>query len=144
MGRSGVQVRGRFKFSRCQIKIDSADSLPADDASLFAVQRSDPEKILFVHESSDSRSPLYFGSALSSAADAAFTLQSVTVEQAANQDPSKFAFVVLSDSLVVPSALENNLVRYVRGGGSVLVIAGTSAGHRPSIPVLGNKVLEAR
>ena len=27
--------------------------LPADDASLFAVERSDPRRVLFVHESSD-------------------------------------------------------------------------------------------
>ena len=132
-----------YGFSRCEVKIDSADSLPADDASLFAVQRTDPDKILFIHESNDSRSPLYFSSALSAAADAAFTLQSVTVDQAANQDPSKYAFVVLSDALVVPSSLENNLVRYVKGGGSVLVIEGASGGHRPVVPVLGNKILQA-
>ena len=132
-----------YGFSRCEVKIDSADSLPADDASIFAVQRTDPDKILFIHESNDSRSPLYFSSALSAAADAAFTLQSVTVDQAANQDPAKYAFVVLSDALVVPSSLENNLVRYVKGGGSVLVIEGTSGGHRPVVPVLGNKILEA-
>ena len=133
-----------YGFSRCEIKIDSADSLSADDTNLFAVQRTDPEKILFIHEANDSRSPLYFGAALSAAADAAFTLQTVTVEQAANQDPSKYAFVVLSDALVVPSTLESNLVRYVRGGGSVLVIAGTSAAHRPRIPVLDNTILQAR
>jgi hypothetical protein len=126
------------------VKIDSADTLPADDTNLFAVQRTDPERILFIHESNDTRSPLYFGAALSAAADAAFTLQTVTVEQAANQDPSKYALVVLSDALVVPSTLESSLVRYVRGGGSVLVIAGTSAAHRPRIPVMDNAILQAR
>jgi Aerotolerance regulator N-terminal/von Willebrand factor type A domain len=133
-----------YGFSRCEVKIDSADTLPADDTNLFAVQRADPGKILFVHEANDSRSPLYFGSALAASADAAFTVQSVTVEQAANQDPSKFAFVVLSDALVVPSSLESSLVRYVRGGGSVMVIEGTSGGHRPKVPVLGNSILDVR
>ncbi len=133
-----------YGFSRCEVKIDSADTLPADDSNLFAVQRADPGKILFVHEANDSRSPLYFGSALAASADAAFTVQSVTVEQAANQDPSKYAFVVLSDALVVPSSLESSLVRYVRGGGSVLVIEGASGGHRPKVPVLGNSILDVR
>ena len=53
-----------YGFSRCEVRIDSADALPADDASLFAVERSDPEHVLFVHEPSDTRSPLYFGAAL--------------------------------------------------------------------------------
>ena len=35
-----------YGFSRCEVKVDSADALPADDQYLFAVQRSDPEKVL--------------------------------------------------------------------------------------------------
>ena len=49
-----------YGFSRCEVRIDSADSLPADDSSRFAVERSDPKQVLFVHEPGDSRSPLYF------------------------------------------------------------------------------------
>ena len=68
-----------YGFSRCEVRIDSADSLPADDVSLFAVERSDPRKVLFVHEANDTRSPLYFRSALASAAESAFTLETVNV-----------------------------------------------------------------
>lgn len=132
-----------YGFSRCEVKIDSADALPADDASLFAVERTDPQRILFVREAGDSRSSLYFGAALSAAAESAFELQTVTVDQVNNIQPSKYAFVVLSDVLSLPSTFENDLVQYVRGGGSVLVAAGTSAARRPSIPVFGGKVLGA-
>ena len=132
-----------YGFSRCEVKIDSADSLPADDESLFAVERSDPERVLFVHESSDRRSPLYFNAALTAAAESAFTLQTVPVEQLSGVDPSKFAFVVLSDVVSLPSAFENDLDRYVRGGGSVLIAAGTNAAHRPRVPVFGDRILDS-
>src|ERR1700681_236824 len=83
-----------YGFTRCEVRIDSADTLPADDVSLFAVERSDPRRVLFVHEPSASRSPLYFGSALAAAAESAFPLESVRVDQAASVQPSKYAFVV--------------------------------------------------
>jgi VWA domain-containing protein len=132
-----------YGFSRCEVRIDSADSLPADDVSLFAVERSDPRKVLFVHEGTDTRSPLYFRSALVSAAESAFTLESVNVDQTANLQPSKYAFVVLSDVLSLPSTFENTLNTYVKGGGSVLIALGTAGSRRPSVPIFGNNVLES-
>jgi hypothetical protein len=130
-----------YGFSRCEVRIDSADPLPADDVSLFAVERSDPQQVLFLHESGDARSPLYFGAALAAAAESAFTMDSVPVEQAANIQLSKYAFVVLSDVLSLPSPLENNLMRYVRSGGSVLVAAGTSMGRLARVPIFGANIL---
>ena len=145
-GRATVNFQGLdvpYGFSRCEVKIDSADGFPADDASLFAVERSDPERVLFVHESGDRRSSLYFGAALSAAAESAFTLQAVPAEQLSAIDPSKFAFVVLSDVVSLPSGFANDLDRYVRGGGSVLIAAGTNSGRSGRIPVLGDRILDA-
>lgn len=133
-----------YGLNRCEVKIDSADSFPADDASVFAVKRSDPERVLFVHQAADSRSPFYFGSALAAAAQASFVLQPVTIEQSTQEDPSKYAFVVLSDALALPAHFENALLRYVRGGGGVLIAAGTSAAHQASIPLWGGSILGAR
>jgi hypothetical protein len=132
-----------YGFSRCSVKIDSADALPADDESLFAVERSDPERVLFVHEPGDRRSPLYFNAALAAAAQSAFTLQTVVVEQLGDIDPSKFAFVVISDVVSLPSVFESDLDRYVRGGGSVLIAAGSNAAHRPRVPVFGDRILDS-
>ena len=105
-----------YGFSRCQVQIDSADTFPADDVSLFAVERSDPRHALFVSDAGDSRSPLYFKSAIGSAAESAFTLDMVSAGEAANQQLSKYAFVVLSDLISVPAGFESALVRYVQGG----------------------------
>ena len=66
---------------------------------MFAVKRSDPERVLFVHQASDARSPLYFGAALAAANQASFTLQSIDSEKSADVDPAKYAFVVLSDAV---------------------------------------------
>ena len=129
-----------YGFSRCEVRIDSADSLPADDKFLFSVERTDPRRVLFVHEANDSRSPLYFRSALTSAAEAAFTVETVTVGQASNTSPSQYAFVVLSDVVSLPSAYEESLLNYVRSGGSVLIAVGASAARRPRIPIFGGNL----
>jgi hypothetical protein len=146
-GRASVEFESLdvpYGFSRCEVKIDSADSLPADDASLFAVQRSDPRRVLFVHEANDTRSPLYFRSALVSAAESAFAVENVNVDQTGNLQPSKYSFVVLSDVLSLPSTFENALESYVKGGGNVLIALGTAGARRPRVPVIGNNILEAR
>ena len=133
-----------YGASRCEVRIDAADGFPADDASNFAVKRADPERVLFVHQAGDSRSALYFGSALAAAAQASFVLQPIVADQAADADPTKYAFVVLSDVVSIPSILENSLLQYVKNGGSVLIAVGTSEAHRQRIPVFGESASDAR
>lgn len=129
-----------YGFNRCEVRIESGDAFPADDASVFAVRRSDPERVLFVHPTGETRSALYFGSALESAAQGAFVLQSVAAEQATDLDPSKYAFVVLSDAVVLPSIFEHALAQYVAKGGSVLITLGTAAAHNARIPLWDSSV----
>ncbi len=131
-----------YGFNRCEVRIDSADGFPADDQRRFAVARSDPQKALLVHGYNDNRSPVYIRAALSSAAESAFTLESLAVNDAADRKPSNYAFVLLSDLNSLPSILENSLTQYVRSGGSVFVAAGTSAGARSQIPVFGARIIE--
>jgi hypothetical protein len=133
-----------YGASRCEIRIDAADGFPADDASSFAVKRADPERVLFVHQAGDSRSPLYFGTALAAAAQSSFVLQPINAEQSADVDPTKYAFVVLSDVPSIPSILENSLLRDVQNGGSVLIAAGTSGAHHQRIPVFAETVTDGR
>jgi hypothetical protein len=133
-----------YGFSRCEVKIDNADAFPADDLRRFAVQRSDPQKALLIHNYGDNRSPLYVGAALSAAAQSAFILESINVNEAADRQPSNYAFIVLSDLNSLPSLLENSLTEYVRSGGSLLIAAGTSAGARSQIPIFGAHIVETR
>ena len=133
-----------YGLSRCEVKINSADSLPADDVARFGVERSDPERVLFIREPGDSRSPLYFGTALESAAQTAFRLDTVSVDKLAGIKPSNYAFVVISDVSSLPPSFEKKLLDYVRRGGNVLVATGTSAARGSRIPVFGGNVLETR
>src|SRR5271156_6882593 len=133
-----------YGFSRCEVRIDNADGFPADDLRRFAVERSDPQKALLIHNYGDNRSPLYVGAALSSAAQSAFSLESINVNEAADRKPSNYAFIVLSDVNSVPSILENSLTAYVRSGDSLFIAAGTSAGARSQIPIFGARIIETR
>jgi Aerotolerance regulator N-terminal/von Willebrand factor type A domain len=133
-----------YGFNRCEIKIDAADGFPADDLRRFAVERSDPQKALLIHNYGDSRSPLYVGAALGAAAQSAFILESINVNEAADRKPSNYAFIILSDVNSVPALLENSLNTYVRAGGSILITAGTSAGGRTQIPIFGARIIETR
>ncbi|HXJ94412.1 MAG TPA: BatA domain-containing protein [Terriglobia bacterium] len=130
-----------YGLSRCEVRIDSADSLPADDVALFGVQRSDPGRVLFIHQPDDSRSPFYFGTALESATQAGFKLETVTLDKATASQLSNYAFVVLSDLLSVPRSFEESLLEYVRRGGGVLLAAGTSTARATRVPLFDENVL---
>jgi hypothetical protein len=146
-GRATVDFPGLevpYGFSRCEVRIDAGDVFPSDDLRRFAVERSDPQKALLIHNYGDNRSPLYVGAALSAAAQSAFVLESINVNEAADRQPSNYAFIVLSDLNTVPSLLENSLTGYVRSGGSLFIAAGTSAGARRQIPIFGARIVETR
>jgi hypothetical protein len=146
-GRATVDFPGLevpYGFSRCEVTIDAADAFPSDDLRRFAVERSDPRKVLLIHNYGDNRSPLYVGAALSAAAQSAFLLESIDVNEAADRQPSNYAFIVLSDLNTLPPLLENSLTGYVRAGGSLLIAAGTSAGGRSQIPIFGAHMVETR
>ncbi len=146
-GRATVEFQSLdvpYGFTRCEVRMDSADTFPADDAYVFAVERSDPRRALFVSDASDTRSPLYFKSALGSATESAFVLDTVSTGQASGMPLSKYAFVVLSDLLSVPASLESDLARYAQAGGSVWILEGASAAHATRVPVFGGNILESR
>ncbi len=132
-----------YGFNRCEVRVEGGDALPADDASFFAVRRSDPERVLFVHARGDTRSAVYFGAALRAAAGSSFVLQSVAQEESTDFDPTRFAFVVLSDSVALPTIFEHALAQYVARGGNVLVALGTNAARHARIPVWDGTVTEA-
>jgi hypothetical protein len=133
-----------YGLNHCTIQIDGSDGFPADDASVFAVRRSDPERVLFVHQAGDARSPVFFAAALAAATQGSYILQSSASEKSTDIDPARFAFIVLSDTVTLPSIFENSLARYVQNGGSIMIAVGTSASHRARIPIFGGYSSEAR
>jgi hypothetical protein len=131
-----------YGLTKCEVRIDSADTFPQDDHWLFSVERADPKPALLIHSDADSASPLYLKTALESATDAAFTLESQTPTQATNANPAKFAFVILSDPGPLPAKLDDALKSYVQAGGSMLVSLGYNAIKGRPVPVADIPVLD--
>ena len=120
------------------------DGFAADNLRRFAVERSDPQKALLIRNYNDNRSQVYVGAALAAAAQSAFILEPINVTEAADRQPSNYAFIILSDLNSLPTLLENSLNEYVRSGGSLFIATGTSAGGRSQIPIFGADVIETR
>ena len=137
-GRADVEfptLDAGYGMNRGEVRIDGGDSFPDDDHFYFSVERSDPRPALFIRSASDARSLTYFKTAMDSAREPAFTLQSAAVEQAGNLDLSRFAFVVVCDTGNLPKGLEQNLENYVNSGGQVLVVLGRSFASGGTVPV---------
>jgi hypothetical protein len=135
--------RVSYGFNHCEIRIEGKDSLPSDDVARFVIRRIDAQRILFVHSSTDQRSPLYFETALNAATGGSYVLQSAAADQTANIDPTKFAFVVLSDSTSLPSTFEHALEQFVSNGGGVLITLGLDAERRKYIPLWSGSLQQA-
>jgi hypothetical protein len=122
-------------FHKGEIRIEPGDALHEDDRFDFAIERTDPHPVLFLHPAGQTLDELYYRSALESVSEAGFTLEPLAVEQAGNQSLSKYAFVVLSDVGMMPPGLEANLRTYVSGGGSLLVALGPLSAALARVPV---------
>jgi hypothetical protein len=133
-----------YGLSRCSVRIDAADTLPADDEYVFAIERADRKRGLFVYHSSDARSALYFDNAVGAAARAAVVLDKVSVDRLAKVDPSSYAFVVISDVAALPTFFSSSVLDYVHRGGNVLVVLGTVAAQQREAPFFGARILAAR
>ena len=145
-GRASVEFLGLdapYGFSRGEVRIDSADSLPADDRFLFATERTDPRKVMFLDDGRHPRAQIYYRAALDASGDSAFQLETLHPEQGANIPLTNYAFVVLNDPSSVGQDLEDALKRYVTAGGSLLIALGPSSVALPRVPVLDESIQTA-
>ncbi len=133
-----LELAASYGFNRCEVRVDSADALPGDDAFPFSVQRSDPKKILFIDNGRSS--PLFFKTALDSSTDAAFALDEQRPETAATANLIAYSLVVLDDLGPLPPALEANLQRFVSSGKSMFVALGPASVAMATIPVEGDPI----
>jgi hypothetical protein len=146
-GRASVQflsLESPYGFHRGEVRIEPHDSLAADDRFPFAVERTDPRRVLFLHRGGDSRGELYYRSALDAGSNSGFVLEPLAADQAGNQSLSKYAFVIISDVGSLPTGLEDSLKKYVAGGGALLVALGPSSVVLGHVPVLNLAVQESR
>jgi hypothetical protein len=144
-GRATVEFAGfdpAYGFNKAAVRIEPADSLTGDDSYLFAVERTETRKVLFVRDSR--QSPTFLKAALSSAAGETYDLETVTVAQAANIDPSRYSMVILADAAPLPKDFEDRLRQFAERGGGVLAEAGPATIAAGRVPVADLKVSESR
>ncbi|HWD00671.1 MAG TPA: BatA domain-containing protein [Candidatus Sulfopaludibacter sp.] len=146
-GRASVEFNSLevpYGRNKGEVRLDSGDSLPADDVFYFSVERADARHALFVHDTGSTAGLLYFKAALEASGQDAFTIDPASVEQTANLNPSKYAFVVLSDIGALPPSFENELRNYVHGGGSVLVALGHNSVAAGKAPVSADRIIDTK
>jgi hypothetical protein len=129
-----------YGFSKGEVRVDGGDTLPADDRFYFAVERTDPRKVLFVDDGRHPRAQVYYRAALDSSGDSAFQLEVMRPEIASNQQLSRYAFVVLNDAGAISTTLEDALKKYVSAGGSVMVALGPASAAQPRVPVADESI----
>ncbi|HEX3252093.1 MAG TPA: BatA domain-containing protein [Pyrinomonadaceae bacterium] len=116
--------------NRCTIGIASGDFAP-DNRFYFTLRRETPAKALIVENAARGRSDsLHLQSALTTNDDLPFTF---ALKSAGSVDPAsipEYALVVLNDSGPLSPTLADALVRFVNGGGQMIVSTGprTDAG----------------
>ena len=142
-GRVPVEFLGLeapYGFSKGEVRIDAADSLPVDDHYYFSTERADPRKVLFIDDGRHARAELYFKVALDSSGDGGFQLESLRPDVAATANLAGYAFVVLNDLSSVPQNLASSLEHYVNAGGSALVVLGPGSAVLPRVPLLDESI----
>ncbi len=133
-----------YGLNRGEVRIAAHDKLAQDDRILFALERKEPGRVLFVYEARNPRGILYYRAALDSPADSALAVDAVPSDQTANVSPIKYAFVVLSDVAYLPAEFEENLKKYVKAGGSVLIALGSASATKPRVPVFDEAIAQSR
>ena len=139
-----IGLEASYGLNRGVVTIDGADSLDADNHFNFGFERSEPRKILFVHDPRQARALTYYKAALDAAGDSPFTAEAVPCDLAGGQAPSKYAFVVVADCPGLPGPFEQALTDYAKAGGSVMMTLGTSAVSRDKIPVINLAIESSR
>lgn len=110
--------------NRCTIDISSGDFAP-DNRFYFTLHRETPAKALIVESASRGRSDsLHLQSALTTNDDLPFTF---TLKSTGSVDPASIpeqSLVILNDAGQLNSALADALVRFVNGGGQIIISTG--------------------
>ncbi len=111
--------------------IEEADGLAGDNRMWFAVERSDPQPVLFA---GSARSALYLKGALEAAAGDSYALE-MTDPGAA--PPERYHFAVIADA-AIPASEEAHWREWVERGGALFAALGPQSLRAGKVPVAGD------
>ncbi len=129
-----------YGFAECEVALTESDALDADNKFLFAVNRADPERIIFSGNGSANSGYLYIQTALASVSQNLFRIE----QTPAGSSFGSAAAVILSDPGALSPAAEESLRSYIRGGGGVLIAVGPATAAAGRIPVVGLAIKGSR
>ncbi|MGC4053877.1 MAG: BatA domain-containing protein [Paludibaculum sp.] len=141
-GRAKVEFNGLdlpHGFSKCAVSLQESDGLKVDDRYLFAIERSDPQRVVFLYAERSARS------ALSSAMHWKPPPPAPTPWRAIPAERPPISKEPHSSWCRTPAASTHAMLkRYVQQGGSALVVLGPANVSAGKVPILGTLVKASR
>ncbi len=138
-GKAQVEFTGfevPYGVHRGEVRIDPHDGLPQDDSFRFAMERSDPRKILFLYRQSRGKEATYYRAAIESAKSTGLAVQAEPLEQMSGENLAQYAFVVLNDPGALDDRIAGSLSDFVTRGGSILEAIGANTVQTGKVPLL--------
>jgi hypothetical protein len=115
--------------NQCVIQVEG-DNFPFDNKFHFTLRREEQLKALLIETAGRGRSEsFYLRSALTTGENLPFNLEVKTAGSVSPTEISKYRVVIVNDAVVNP-ALATSLIKFVEGGGGLIIAAGphTDAG----------------
>lgn len=133
-----------YGLTRCEVRIDGSDRFPDDDHWYFSVERADPKPALLITGDNNTQSALYVRTALESASESAFRIETMPSNQAGNANVAKYAFVILDDPGPLSDRFEQALENYIHAGGYALIATGRNTTPGRKLPATDIYVVSMR
>ena len=133
-----------YGLTRCEVRIDGSDRFPNDDHWYFSVERADPKPALLITGDNNTQSALYVRTALESASESAFRIETMPSNQAGNANVAKYAFVILDDPGPLSDRFEQALENYIHAGGYALIATGRNTTPGRKLPATDIYVVSMR
>ncbi len=130
-----------YGLHRGEVRIQPDDQLPGDDSFPFAVERSDPRTVLFLYSGGRAQQAFYYKAAMESTPNSGLIVKPEALEQAADMDFSKFAYVVVNDPGEMDSRVAQNLCGYLSRGGAVFIAVGRNTDRAGKVPLYTSRVV---
>jgi hypothetical protein len=123
------------RWTRGEVRLERDDALEADNRYHFAVEKTDLQAVAFVSGASVNLSAKYVETALAAIPNTLFRFQQIAPAQLTEQNIRSFAYVIIEAAPGVLQAIPADLQRFVRSGGSLLLLLPRSATAGMALPV---------
>ncbi|MCI0336557.1 MAG: VWA domain-containing protein [Acidobacteria bacterium] len=111
-------------INRAMIQI-AGDNFPFDNRFFFTLRRADQLKALSIESATRGRSEsFYLRNALTTGENLPFTLEVKTAGSVNPTEVSQYRVIILNDAGGINQALATQLIRFVEGGGGLIISAG--------------------